>query len=41
MKITEAMPERVMVADTDVGAELHEVIEDLKILVKAYEDGIL
>lgn len=39
MKITERMKERVRVADTDVGVLLKERVEDLKQLVKAYEDG--
>lgn len=39
MKITEVMPERVRVADTDMGQQLKERISDLKMLVKAYEDG--
>ena len=39
MKITERMKERVRVADTDTGAMLRERIKDLKMLVKAYEDG--
>ena len=41
IKITEPMAERLRVADTDIGSELREKIEDLKRLVKAYEDGIL
>ncbi len=41
IKITEPMAERVRVADTDVGIVLKEKIEDLKVLVKAYEDGII
>ena len=39
MKITERMKERVRVADTDVGTMLKERVKDLKMLVKAYEDG--
>ena len=39
MKITERMKERVRVDDTDTGAMLRERIKDLKMLVKAYEDG--
>ena len=39
MKITERMKERVRVADTDTGEMLRERIKDLKLLVKAYEDG--
>ncbi len=39
MKITERMTERMRVADTDVGEVLREQIHDLKLLVKAYEDG--
>lgn len=41
IKITEPMATRVRVADTDIGKELKERIEDLKVLVHAYEDGIL
>ena len=41
IKVTEPMAERVRVADTDVGSVLKERIEDLKILVNAYEEGIL
>lgn len=41
IKITEVMAERVRVADTDIGAVLYDRIEDLKILVNAYEEGIL
>ncbi|SFR73166.1 fructose-1,6-bisphosphatase [Anaeromicropila populeti] len=37
--ITEKMPRRIMVADTDVGRELAERIEDLKMLVTAYKEG--
>lgn len=39
MKITERMKERMRVADTDTGVMLKERIKDLKMLVKAYEDG--
>lgn len=39
IKITERMKERVRVADTDTGEILREKIKDLKMLVKAYEDG--
>ncbi len=39
MKVTEVMPERVRVADTDIGATLKERIKDLQVLIKAYEDG--
>lgn len=39
IKITERMKERVRVADTDTGEILREKINDLKMLVKAYEDG--
>lgn len=41
IKVTEPMAERVRVADTDVGIELKEKIRDLKILVNAYEEGVL
>lgn len=39
MKITEKMEKRVRVADTDVGTALKEKINELKVLVKAYEEG--
>lgn len=39
IKITEVMPKRVMVADTDIGKQIAENIKDLKMLVEAYEDG--
>ncbi len=35
------MKNRVMVADTDKGAELAERIADLKELVAAYRDGVI
>ncbi|MFQ9933316.1 MAG: fructose-1,6-bisphosphatase [Lachnospiraceae bacterium] len=41
IKITEPMAERVRVADTDIGKVLKERIEDLKVLINAYEEGIL
>lgn len=41
MKITKVMPQRVRVKDTDDGRNVIEKIEDLKRLVKAYEEGIL
>ena len=37
----EEEPFRVMVADTDQGAYLKGIIEDLKLLLKAYREGIL
>ena len=37
----ESEPYRVMVADTDKGKEIKETIEDLKLLLYAYKEGIL
>ena len=37
----EKMKRRVMVGDTDLGAELMEKIGDLKELVNAYREGVL
>lgn len=41
VSIVEKMKRRVMVADTDKGAELALQIEDLKELVSAYREGVL
>lgn len=41
VSVVENMKKRVMVADTDKGAELAVHIEDLKELVTAYREGIL
>ncbi len=41
VSVVENMKKRVMVADTDKGAELAVHIEDLKELVAAYREGIL
>jgi fructose-1,6-bisphosphatase-3 len=39
--IVEKMEKRIMVGDTDLGAELTEKINDLKELVTAYREGII
>ena len=36
MKIVETMPERLLILDTDQGAELVEKVDDLKDLIKAF-----
>jgi len=41
MKIVETMPERLLILDTDQGAELVEKVEDLKELIKAFKNGSL
>jgi len=41
VSVVENMKNRVMVADTDKGAELAERIADLKELVAAYRDGVI
>ncbi|HIQ73868.1 MAG TPA: fructose-1,6-bisphosphatase [Candidatus Cottocaccamicrobium excrementipullorum] len=41
VSIVENMPRRIMVGDTDKGAELSSRIEDLRELVNAYREGIL
>lgn len=41
MKIVETMPERLLILDTDQGAQLVEKVEDLKELVKAFKNGSL
>ncbi|WP_313154247.1 fructose-1,6-bisphosphatase [Lacrimispora sp.] len=41
VSVVENMKNRVMVADTDKGAELAERIADLKELVEAYRDGVI
>ena len=37
----EVFPKRVLVADTDIGKELSESIEDLKCLLDAYRGGYI
>lgn len=37
--VNEKETERKSVADTDVGKELQEEIDDLKLLLKAYREG--
>ena len=39
--VTERLPERMKVVDTDIGIQLKEQIEDLKSLVSAYREGII
>lgn len=39
--MVEQMPSRVLVRDTDTGAELLQQIDDLMQLIEAYEDGKL
>ena len=41
IKIVETLPERMMVLDSDQGAEMVEKIEDMKQLVEAYRRGII
>ena len=41
MKTVETMPERLLIIDTDQGAELVEKVEDLKNLLEAYKEGLL
>ncbi|MBQ9960941.1 MAG: fructose-1,6-bisphosphatase [Firmicutes bacterium] len=41
MKIVETMPERLLILDTDQGAQLVEKVEDLKDLIKAFKTGAL
>lgn len=41
LKEIEARRERMLVADTDVGLEIKQDIEDLKLLLKAYTEGYI
>lgn len=41
MKIVETMPERLLILDTDQGAELVEKVEDLRELVDAFRNGLI
>ncbi|MDK2966648.1 MULTISPECIES: fructose-1,6-bisphosphatase [Lacrimispora] len=41
VSVVENMKRRMMVADTDKGTELAEMIEDLKELVAAYREGVI
>ena len=41
MKIVETMPERLLILDTDQGAELVGKVDDLKDLIKAFKNGSL
>ena len=39
--VTERLPERMKVVDTDIGVQLKEQIDDLKELVNAYREGVI
>ena len=41
MKMVAVLPERMLVVDTDQGAQLQEEVENLKELVRAYRKGLL
>ena len=41
MKTVETMPERLLIVDTDQGAELVEKVRDLEDLIEAYKDGVI
>ena len=41
MRIVETMPERLLIIDTDQGAELVQRVDDLQALVSAYRKGLL
>ena len=41
MRTVEVLPERMLIIDTDKGAELVEQIEDMKKLVEAYKTGLI
>jgi fructose-1,6-bisphosphatase-3 len=41
VKIVDTLPERMMVMDTDQGAEIVQAIDDIKQLVDAYRRGII
>lgn len=41
MQIVETMPERLLIIDTDQGAEIVQQVEDLKALVEAYKKGLI
>ena len=40
-RIVETLPERMLIIDTDQGAELVQRVDDLKALVEAYKKGLL
>ena len=39
LQITQKMDKRILVSDTDAGKKLSQRIEELRLLVKAYENG--
>ena len=41
IKVVETLPERMMIIDTDQGAELVDQVEQLKDLVAAYRRGLI
>ena len=41
LQITERMPERMLVKDTDEGKDIQERIDDLKCLLTAYQTGYI
>ena len=41
VEVFETLDSRVKVNDTDIGKSIHEKIEDLQILVKAYQKGLI
>lgn len=41
MQIVETMPERLLIIDTDQGAELVQMVDDLNMLVNAYKEGFI
>jgi len=41
VRIVETMPQRILVGDTDIGAELRQQIAALQDLLQAYRDGIV
>lgn len=41
VKIVETLPERMMVLDTDQGADIVKQIEDMKQLIEAYQKGLI
>ena len=41
MKTVETMPERLLIVDTDQGADLVETVQDLEDLIEAFKDGVI
>ena len=41
MKTVETMPERLLIVDTDQGADLVEKVQDLEDLIEAFKDGVI